>query len=169
MLYYSQLNVTADIEWPEAEEALSAEAVRAVEALLTADARARPAAAAVRAMPLFRAVRWDALLAAEPPFVPTLDDIYDTGYFQGHYVYMFIRAANRVVQIWYRRKHNTKYNIIHKPLFDDNKIFLSVVLCTFLLKMLKNYLFQDFIEIVISRKYQENQARNSTKMLAVNI
>ncbi|CAH2102602.1 unnamed protein product [Euphydryas editha] len=86
--------LSRNIEWPEGDEALSAEAVSAVEALLTVEAGARPGAGAVRAMPLFRAVDWDNLLAAEPPFVPALDDIYDTGYFQVRNVLQHLHVSN---------------------------------------------------------------------------
>lgn len=77
-------NIT-DIEWPEDDEALSPEAVSAIEDLLTMEPAARPAAAAVRAMPIFRNIDWDNQLNVEPPFIPTLDDVHDTGYFQGWY------------------------------------------------------------------------------------
>lgn len=72
-----------DIEWPEGEEALSEEAVNAIEALLTMDPKERPAAAGVRQMPLFKNIDWENLLNTEPPFTPTPDDMHDTGYFQG--------------------------------------------------------------------------------------
>lgn len=72
----------------------------AIEALLTMDPQVRPAATEVKKMPVFRNVDWDNQLQAEPPFVPTLDDIYDTGYFQGKplllirftyiYIYLYI-------------------------------------------------------------------------------
>lgn len=77
------LRCFSDIEWPEGDEALSPEAVSAIEALLTMDPAARPTAPTVRTMPLFRNIDWDNQLDVEPPFVPTLDDVYDTGYFQG--------------------------------------------------------------------------------------
>ncbi|CAH0724814.1 unnamed protein product, partial [Brenthis ino] len=86
--------LSKNIEWPEGDEALSAEAVGAIEALLTSSARARPGAAAVRALPLFRAVRWERQLDAEPPFVPTLDDIYDTGYFQARNILQHLHVSN---------------------------------------------------------------------------
>jgi serine/threonine-protein kinase greatwall len=57
--------------------------VSAIEALLTMEPQERPAATRVRQMALFRTVDWDNQLAAEPPFVPTPDDLHDTGYFQG--------------------------------------------------------------------------------------
>lgn len=72
-----------DIEWPEGEEALSQEAVSAIETLLTMDPKDRPAAVAVKQMPLFKNVDWENQLNTEPPFTPTPDDLHDTGYFQG--------------------------------------------------------------------------------------
>ncbi|VVD01336.1 unnamed protein product [Leptidea sinapis] len=63
-----------NIEWPEADEALSAEAVGAIESLLTMDPSCRPAAAEVRIMPLFRNVDWDNQLNAEPPFLATFSN-----------------------------------------------------------------------------------------------
>ncbi|XP_050347820.1 serine/threonine-protein kinase greatwall isoform X2 [Nymphalis io] len=86
--------LSRNIEWPEDEEALSAEAVGAIEALLTVDAAARPAASDVRRMPLFRRVDWERQLLAEPPFVPTLDDIYDTGYFQARNILQHLNVSN---------------------------------------------------------------------------
>lgn len=74
---------STDIEWPEDDEALSPEAVSAIESLLTMEPADRPMAAAVMKMPLFRDVDWEDLLKKEPPFVPTPDDLHDTGYFQG--------------------------------------------------------------------------------------
>lgn len=82
--------IVTDIEWPEAEEALSPEAVSAIEALLTMEPSDRPAAGAVRAMPIFRNIDWDNQLNVEPPFVPTLDDVHDTGYFQGNALYCLV-------------------------------------------------------------------------------
>ncbi|XP_023945671.1 serine/threonine-protein kinase greatwall isoform X2 [Bicyclus anynana] len=83
-----------NIEWPEDEEALSAEAVGAIEALLTMEPGARPGADAVKALPVFRRVDWLHQLDAEPPFVPTLDDIYDTGYFQARNILQHLHVSN---------------------------------------------------------------------------
>ncbi|XP_050666259.1 serine/threonine-protein kinase greatwall isoform X6 [Leptidea sinapis] len=83
-----------NIEWPEADEALSAEAVGAIESLLTMDPSCRPAAAEVRIMPLFRNVDWDNQLNAEPPFVPTPDDIHDTGYFNARNILQQLQVSN---------------------------------------------------------------------------
>ncbi|XP_038207643.1 serine/threonine-protein kinase greatwall isoform X1 [Zerene cesonia] len=86
--------LTRNIEWPEDDEALSPEAVSAIESLLTMEPSARPAAAEVRLMPLFRHVDWDNQLNAEPPFVPTPDDIHDTGYFQARNILQQLQVSN---------------------------------------------------------------------------
>ncbi|XP_013135136.1 PREDICTED: serine/threonine-protein kinase greatwall isoform X2 [Papilio polytes] len=86
--------LSRNIEWPEAEEALSAEAVGAIEALLTMSPGERPAARAVRAMPLFRRVDWERQLHAPPPFVPNPDDMHDTGYFQARNILQQLHVSN---------------------------------------------------------------------------
>ncbi|XP_034837908.1 serine/threonine-protein kinase greatwall isoform X2 [Maniola hyperantus] len=86
--------LSKNIEWPEDDEALSVEAVSAIEALLTMEPANRPGAAAVKAMPVFRHVDWLNQLQAEPPFVPTLDDIYDTGYFQARNILQHLHVSN---------------------------------------------------------------------------
>ncbi|XP_061708783.1 serine/threonine-protein kinase greatwall isoform X2 [Cydia pomonella] len=86
--------LSRNLEWPEGEEALSEEAVGAVEALLTMEPWERPAATAVKSMPLFRAVNWENQLNAEPPFVPTPDDLHDTGYFQARNILQQLHVSN---------------------------------------------------------------------------
>lgn len=86
--------LSRNLEWPEGEEALSEEAVGAVEALLTMEPWERPAATAVKSMPLFRAVNWENQLNAEPPFVPTPDDLHDTGYFQARNILQQLQVSN---------------------------------------------------------------------------
>ncbi|XP_063395071.1 serine/threonine-protein kinase greatwall isoform X2 [Cydia fagiglandana] len=86
--------LSRNLEWPEGEEALSEEAVGAVEALLTMEPSDRPAASAVKCMPLFRAVNWENQLNAEPPFVPTPDDLHDTGYFQARNILQQLHVSN---------------------------------------------------------------------------
>ncbi|KAM3967872.1 serine/threonine-protein kinase greatwall [Aphomia sociella] len=86
--------LSRNIEWPEADEALSAEAVAAIEGLLTMDPKERPSAAAVRGMSLFQRVDWDNQLSAEPPFVPTPDDLHDTGYFQARNILQQLQVSN---------------------------------------------------------------------------
>ncbi|XP_063616725.1 serine/threonine-protein kinase greatwall isoform X2 [Cydia splendana] len=86
--------LSRNLEWPEGEEALSEEAMGAVEALLTMEPSDRPAASAVKSMPLFRAVNWENQLNAEPPFVPTPDDLHDTGYFQARNILQQLHVSN---------------------------------------------------------------------------
>uniref|UniRef100_A0A2A4K417 Serine/threonine-protein kinase greatwall n=1 Tax=Heliothis virescens TaxID=7102 RepID=A0A2A4K417_HELVI len=86
--------LSRNIEWPEDDEALSPEAVSAIEALLTMDPAARPAATAVKEMPIFRNIDWDNQLNVEPPFVPTLDDVHDTGYFQARNILQHLHVSN---------------------------------------------------------------------------
>ncbi|KAI8438424.1 hypothetical protein MSG28_010950 [Choristoneura fumiferana] len=83
-----------DLEWPEGDEALSTEAVGAVEALLTMEPSDRPAASIVKGMPLFRNVDWENQLSAEPPFIPTPDDLHDTGYFQARNILQQLHVSN---------------------------------------------------------------------------
>ncbi|PZC80195.1 serine/threonine-protein kinase greatwall isoform X1 [Helicoverpa zea] len=86
--------LSRNIEWPEDDEALSPEAVSAIEALLTMEPAARPAATAVKEMPIFRNIDWDNQLNVEPPFVPTLDDVHDTGYFQARNILQHLHVSN---------------------------------------------------------------------------
>lgn len=81
----------------------------AIEALLTMEPGQRPAAAHLKAMPLFRNVDWDHQLDAEPPFVPTPDDLHDTGYFQGRFTdfYFFLRIVYCWCQILFRSSKST--------------------------------------------------------------
>ncbi|CAH0381850.1 unnamed protein product [Bemisia tabaci] len=70
------------MEWPDGDDALSCEAMQAIDQLLTQDPNLRPAGAEVRSMPLFNHIDWDNLLNTVPPFVPNPDDLHDTSYFQ---------------------------------------------------------------------------------------
>ncbi|XP_045488178.1 serine/threonine-protein kinase greatwall isoform X2 [Pieris rapae] len=86
--------LSKNIEWPEDDEALSSEAVSAIEALLTMDPKERPAAAEVKSMSLFKDLDWDNQLNVEPPFIPTPDDIHDTGYFQARNILQQLQVSN---------------------------------------------------------------------------
>ncbi|CAG4978992.1 unnamed protein product [Parnassius apollo] len=86
--------LSRNIEWPEADEELSPEAVSAIEALLTMEPTERPAAKEVRVMPLFRNVDWENQLNKQPPFVPTPDDLFDTGYFQARNILQQLHVSN---------------------------------------------------------------------------
>ncbi|CAF4791634.1 unnamed protein product [Pieris macdunnoughi] len=86
--------LSKNIEWPEDDEALSSEAVSAIEALLTMEPKERPAAAEVKKMPLFKDLDWDNQLNVEPPFIPTPGDIHDTGYFQARNILQQLQVSN---------------------------------------------------------------------------
>lgn len=73
----------SDIEWPQGDEALSDEAVAAVESLLTTDPKLRPTAKDVHKMPFFASIDWDNLESVSPPFIPNPENPTDTGYFEG--------------------------------------------------------------------------------------
>lgn len=76
-----------DIEWPQEDEALSTEAVEAVERLLTMDPELRPSSGDVKVMPFFQTIDWDNLQVMEPPFIPQPENATDTGYFEGENEY----------------------------------------------------------------------------------
>lgn len=82
-VFRTQFFSSADIEWPQDEEALSDEAVAAVEALLTSDPKLRPNAKAVHQMKFFESIDWDNLESVKPPFQPNPENPTDTGYFEG--------------------------------------------------------------------------------------
>ncbi|CAH2050328.1 unnamed protein product, partial [Iphiclides podalirius] len=86
--------LSRNIEWPEADEALSPDAVSAIEALLTMEPAERPATKQVRVMPLFQHVDWENQLNTQPPFVPTPDDLHDTGYFQARNILQHLHVSN---------------------------------------------------------------------------
>lgn len=71
-----------DLMWPEGEEALTPEAMEAVEQLLIRDPEARPGFSGVQALPFFREVPWENLLEQTPPFKPHPDSATDTFYFK---------------------------------------------------------------------------------------
>lgn len=72
-----------DIEYPTDDEALSAEAVDAVEQLLTMDPNVRPSYKEVQQMAFFESIDWENIQKTEPPFVPNPENETDTGYFEG--------------------------------------------------------------------------------------
>lgn len=83
-----------DVPWPEDEEALSAAATEAIDALLTLDQHERPSAPEVRVMKLFQDFPWDEPLKAVPPFIPQPDDNYDTCYFQARNIMQHLNVSN---------------------------------------------------------------------------
>ncbi|XP_076547362.1 serine/threonine-protein kinase greatwall [Osmia lignaria lignaria] len=83
-----------DVPWPEDEEALSAPATQAIDALLTLDQNERPSATEVRAMKLFEEFPWNEPIKAVPPFIPQPDDNYDTCYFQARNIMQHLNVSN---------------------------------------------------------------------------
>lgn len=86
--------LSRNIEWPQEDEALSAEAVEAVEQLLEMDPTKRPRADQMKAMPFFEPVDWDNMESMPPPFIPNPDDPQDTGYFEARNVMQHLKLSN---------------------------------------------------------------------------
>lgn len=83
-----------NIEWPEGDEALSAEAMEAVNLLLTMDPTERPAAKEVQQMAFFSCIDWDNIENEETPFVPNPEDPTDTGYFEARNNLQHLKLSN---------------------------------------------------------------------------
>ena len=95
MTTFSSLNsYHTDIEWPEGDEALSSDAVEAVELLLTMDPNERPAAKDVQQMAFFECIDWNHLETEEPPFIPNPDDPTDTAYFEARNNLQHLQLSN---------------------------------------------------------------------------
>ncbi|XP_017041078.1 serine/threonine-protein kinase greatwall isoform X2 [Drosophila ficusphila] len=87
-----------NIEWPEGDEALSVDAMEAVELLLTMDPNERPAAKEVQQMRHFACIEWENIGNTEPPFVPTPDNPTDTGYFDARNNLQHLQLSNFAVE-----------------------------------------------------------------------
>ncbi|KAL7296939.1 hypothetical protein TKK_0009379 [Trichogramma kaykai] len=83
-----------DIPWPEGEESLSANAMEAIDNLLTLEQNIRPTAKEVKIMKLFETFPWDEPSKAQPPFVPQPDDCYDTCYFQARNILQHLNVSS---------------------------------------------------------------------------
>lgn len=83
-----------DLQWPEGDECLTANAMSAIDSLLTLDQNSRPTAKEVRTMKLFGEFPWDNPQSAVPPFVPQPDDNYDTCYFQARNILQHLDVSN---------------------------------------------------------------------------
>ncbi|XP_062702486.1 serine/threonine-protein kinase greatwall-like isoform X3 [Aedes albopictus] len=86
--------LSRNIEWPQDEEALSEEAVEAVEKLLEMEPTKRPQAEQMMALPFFEPVEWDNMEGTAPPFIPNPDDPQDTGYFEARNVMQHLVLSN---------------------------------------------------------------------------
>lgn len=81
-----------DIPWPENDETLSLGATTAIDQLLTLDPTQRPTPKQLRSFELFNGFPWDEPQKAVPPFIPKPDDNYDTTYFQGQFLFIFLKG-----------------------------------------------------------------------------
>lgn len=87
-----------NIEWPQDEEALSNEAVEAVENLLTMNPKQRPAAHEVQGMKFFKQIDWETLVNSSPPFIPEPDNPTDTGYFDARNEIQHLKLSNFAIE-----------------------------------------------------------------------
>lgn len=94
MNFCKQLVLLLDIEWPQGDEALSDEAMEAVDLLLTIDPIERPAAKEVQQMRFFESIDWKNIENVEPPFVPTPDNPTDTAYFEARNNLQHLKLSN---------------------------------------------------------------------------
>ncbi|XP_055851227.1 serine/threonine-protein kinase greatwall isoform X2 [Episyrphus balteatus] len=83
-----------NIEWPQDDEALSPEAVEAVELLLTMDPLERPAAKEVQSMRFFSSIDWLNMEKETPPFIPSPENPQDTAYFDARNNMQHLKLSN---------------------------------------------------------------------------
>lgn len=91
--------LSRNIEWPQDDEALSQAAVDAVEQFLTMEPTERPIAKDVKLMKFFIDIEWENIQYIDPPFVPTLDDPTDTGYFDARNIMQHLELSNFDVEV----------------------------------------------------------------------
>ncbi|KAG4067328.1 hypothetical protein HA402_000319 [Bradysia odoriphaga] len=89
-----------NIEWPQDDEALSDEAVAAVELFLTTDPKLRPTAKEVHQMQFFESMDWDNLESVTPPFIPNPENPTDTGYFEARNTLQHLKLSNIDAEDW---------------------------------------------------------------------
>ncbi|KAI9581146.1 serine/threonine-protein kinase greatwall isoform X1 [Glossina fuscipes] len=90
--------LSKNIEWPEGDEALTPQAVEAVDLLLTMDPAKRPSARQVQQMPFFASIQWKNIENEKPPFVPNPDDPTDTAYFEARNNMQHLKLSNFVFE-----------------------------------------------------------------------
>ncbi len=83
-----------NIEWPVDDEALSDEAMESVETLLTMDQALRPTATEMQSLKFFLCIDFKNIQNLPPPFVPSLEDPYDTGYFRARNELQDLKLSN---------------------------------------------------------------------------
>ena len=76
------------------DEALSNEAMETVEAMLTMSPSERPGPENYKAMKFFDIIEFDHIQHSDPPFVPSLDDPLDTGYFTARNEMQHLELSN---------------------------------------------------------------------------
>ncbi|XP_031626005.1 serine/threonine-protein kinase greatwall [Contarinia nasturtii] len=83
-----------NIQWDQADEPLTAEAIDAVEQFLTMDPNKRPSSKEVQQMMFFKSIDWNNLPNIEPPFVPQPENPTDTGYFEPRNIMQHLKLSN---------------------------------------------------------------------------
>lgn len=86
--------LSTDIEWPVDDEALSHDAMEVVESMLTMSPSARPGPEDYKVMKFFESIDFENIQNSEPPFVPSLDDPHDTGYFRARNEMQHLKLSN---------------------------------------------------------------------------
>lgn len=95
---------TADIEWPEGDEALAPEATDMIKNLLLRTAHERlgaNGAVEVRMHSFFTNMDWNSLLREKAEFIPVLDNEEDTSYFD---------SKSNLRNIWAELKHRDGFS-----------------------------------------------------------
>ena len=86
------------IEWPENDEALSAQAVDAIVRFLNPVASERMRLEQMKDHEFFRGVNWNNLMNEQPPFVPQPDNMMDTFYFDSRNEMQNIKLSDSLMR-----------------------------------------------------------------------